>query len=244
VAFSVESNRALIARQDAADNVHNLRDESVEVPYRIVTADLAGAAVPFDVVMFPDGVTAPDRVKLESLARYKTLVLPAVTHLTAGQALALRGYLDAGGRLVVTGDLGADLPAGERAAILDSAGTTRAGLHDVDALLPAGRQVRVVGDSAGSTAVNIARLADGSAAVHVLNYGYDEERDSVTELSDVELSVSLPLSAARATVLTADGKRSEVDVTVDGDRHTLRLDHLGLYTVVVLPAGDEVVQTS
>src|SRR3954447_3667902 len=150
VAFSVESNRELISRQDSADNVHNLRDESVEVPYRIVTADLAGAAVPFDVVLFPDGVTAPDRVAVEALTRYGTLVLPAVTHLTAGQALALRGYLDGGGRIVVTGDLGENLPAGERAAILDHANTLRAGLHDVDALLPFGRQVRVVGDSDGN----------------------------------------------------------------------------------------------
>jgi hypothetical protein len=239
VAFGVESNRELIARQDAADNVHNLRDESVEVPYRIVTAGLAGAAVPFDVVLFPDGVTAPDRVAAAGLIGYGTLVLPAVTHLTTGQALALRGFLDAGGRAVVIGDLGTNLPEGERAAILAHPSTTRARLHDVEALLPAGRQVGIVGDSAGSTAVNIARLADGSAAVHVLNYGYDEERDRVAELSEVELSVSLPLSAARATVLTADGKRTDVDVTVQGGRHTLRLDRLGVYAVVVLPAMDE-----
>jgi hypothetical protein len=242
VAFSVESNRELIARQDSADNVHNLRDESVEVPYRVVTAELAAAAVPFDVVMFPDGVTAEDRVAVAALARYETIVLPAVTHLTARQTLALRGYLEGGGRLVVTGDLGTGLPDAERRALLDHPSTTRAALHDVDALLPNGRQVRVAGDVAGATAVNIARLADGSAAVHVLNYGYDEDQDRVAALSDVELTVDVPLSAGRATVLASDGKSTDVDVTVEGNRHTLRIDHLGLYTVVVLPAEERAVQ--
>ena len=245
VAFSVESNRELISRQDSADNVHNLRDESVEVPYRIVTADLAAAAVPFDVVMFPDGVTAADRVAAEALTRYQTLVLPAVTHLTPGQAAAVRSYLDGGGRVVVTGELGGNLPDAERQAILQHARTFRVGLHDVDALLPGGRQVRVGGDTAGKTAVNIARLADGSAAVHLLNYGYDEQVDGVTALSDVELSVILPLRAGRATVLTSEGKSTEVevDVDVDGDRHTLRIDRVGVYTVVVLPASGETVQS-
>jgi hypothetical protein len=104
--------------------------------------------------------------------------------------------------------------------------------------------VLVRGDAAGNTAVNIARLADGSAAVHVLNYGYDEQLDGVTALSDVELTVSLPLRAGRATVLTSEGKSTDVDVTLDGDRHTVRIDRLGLYTVVVLPAGNEEVQAS
>jgi len=192
--------------------------------------------------MFPDGVTAEDRVAVATLARYGTLVLPSVTHLTAGQTRALRGYLEGGGRLVVTGDLGTRLPDAERQTLLDHPGTTRAPLHDVDALLPQGRQVKVAGDVGGVTAVNIARLADGSAAVHVLNYGYDEDQDRVAALSDVELTVDLPLGAGRATVLTSDGKRTDVDVTVDGNRHTLRIDDLGLYTVVVLPAEDEAVQ--
>ena len=162
-----------------------------------------------------------------------------------GQELDVgRRSLDGGGRLVVTGELGTDRPAGERQALLDHPNTTAAGLNDVDALLPACRQVRVGGDAAGSTAVNIARLADGSAAVHIVNYGYDEQVDRVTALSDVELTVSLPLSTTRATVLSAEGKRTAVDVAVDGDRHTVRIDHLGVYAVVVFPAGDEEVQES
>jgi hypothetical protein len=241
VAFSVESNRDLIAKQDSADNVHNRRDESVVVPYRVVTGQLASSAVPFDVVLFPDGVTAPDRVAAEGLTRYGTLVLPGVTRLTASQAEALRGYLDGGGRLVVVGDLGTNLPAEERKALLDHAGTVRAELDDVDGQLPLGRQVRVTGED---VAVNTMRLADGSAAVHLVNYGYDEHLDAVSALSDVELTVTLPLTAARATVLTAEGKRTEVEVAVQDGRHTVRLDSLGVYAVVVLTPESEAVDGS
>ena len=41
VVYSVESTRALISRADASDNISNARDESVEVPYRVVTRGLA-----------------------------------------------------------------------------------------------------------------------------------------------------------------------------------------------------------
>jgi hypothetical protein len=239
VAFSVESNRDLIAKQDSADNVHNRRDESVVVPYRVVTSSLASSAVPFDVVLFPDGVTATDRVAAEALARYDTVVLPHVTHLTGSQVAALRGYLDGGGRVVVVGDLGSHLPDPERQALLDHAGTVRAGLNDVDALLPSGRQVRVSGPD---VAVNIARLADGSAAVHLVNYGYEEQADRVTTLSDVEVTVTLPMEASRATVLTAEGKRTEVEVCVEDGRHTVHLDTLGVYAALVLSAGSEAVK--
>ena len=67
------------------------------VPYRVATATLSGAAVPFDVVIWPDGVTAPDRADAATLARYSTVVLPDVFSLTDAQAAAIDGYLAEGG---------------------------------------------------------------------------------------------------------------------------------------------------
>ena len=71
VVFSVESTRDLISRQDKSDNLHNARDESVQVPYRVVVSALADGSEPFDVVLFPDGVTAPDRVDADTLRRLR-----------------------------------------------------------------------------------------------------------------------------------------------------------------------------
>ena len=83
VVYGVESNRELIAKADVSDNLVNARDESVVVPYRQVTEALAGAGVPFDVVIFPDGRTAPDRVTAETLRPYATVLLPHCSSLRA-----------------------------------------------------------------------------------------------------------------------------------------------------------------
>src|SRR4051794_18919178 len=97
IVFNVASTRELVGKADASDNITNLRDASVVVPYRVVADTLAAAAVPFDVVIHRDGVTAEDRATAEALARYSTVVLPDVHALTDGQAAALAGYLDGGG---------------------------------------------------------------------------------------------------------------------------------------------------
>ena len=102
VVFSVESTRELIGKADASDNTTNARDASVVVPYRVVTETLASNAVPFDVVIWADGRTAPDRATAEALQRYATVVLPDVHTMTAGQLAAIEGYLAGGGTVVVT----------------------------------------------------------------------------------------------------------------------------------------------
>src|SRR4051794_25213507 len=155
VVFSVESTRELIGKADANDNTTNLRDESVVVPYRVVTGTLANAAVPFDVVIWSDGVTAPDRASAETLARYSTVVLPDVHAVTDGQLAAIEGYLAGGGTVVVTDRVADNLPSHDRVR-----SAHRAVLAE---LLPHGRQV----DTTASVAANIQHLADGSYALHL-----------------------------------------------------------------------------
>jgi hypothetical protein len=233
VVFSVESNRELIARQEAPDNLRNLRDESVEVPYRRVTGLLAAAAVPFDVVMFPDSDSAEDLLSVDCLNRYSTVILPACVHLTPGQAAALRAYLEGGGRAVVAGELGANLPDQDRAALTGHHNARFAETGDVDGLLPGGRQLTIHGDGrVGNVGVNIARLSDGSAAVHIVNYDYDTEQDRVRALTDVELAVALDTVYSQVDVVTPTGRSTEA-ARVAAQRHTVRLAELGLYTIVV-----------
>jgi hypothetical protein len=243
VVFSIESNRELISRQDSADNVTNRRDESVEVPFRLVTAALADAPVPFDVVMFADGVTAPDRIDAGSLRQYPTVILPGCVHLTTGQARALGEYLDGGGWAVVVGELGENLPPAERDGLLGHENVRRGTIGDVDALLPRGRQLRVrAADGSGSGSgvnlgVNIQHLPDGAAAVHLVNYDYDREIDGVRSLTDVELTVELGQPRPQVTVLTSRGDKRAQEAVVDGTAHTVHLEQLGLYSIVVLSEG-------
>jgi hypothetical protein len=226
VVFSVESTRELIGRADASDNITNSRDESVVVPYRAVTTTLATAAVPFDVVIWPDGVTAPDRVSAEALARFSTVVLPDVFALTQGQVAALEGYLAGGGTVVVTDRSAPDLPR--------HPGVRTADRSVLDELLPHGRQV----ETTVPAAANIHQLSDGSCALHLVNYDYDPEADAVRAVCDVPLRVRLPKEMGRATAVTSDGTRTALDLSVADGVHTVRLESLGVYSIVVFHDGD------
>jgi hypothetical protein len=230
VVFSIESTRELISRADASDNLLNARDESVQVPYRVVTEGLAAASVPFDVVLFPDGVTAPDRVGEDSLGGYETVILPDCAYLTAAQASATAAYLASGGSVVVTGRFADNLAPEERETLLSHPGVVRAEVTNTTALLPRGRQV----DVSAPVAVNTHRLADGAAAVHLVNFAYDEPSDCVEPLRDVELSVRLGSNVTRATLYGCDGGITELELRVDGGLCRVRIDRLGLYGIVVL----------
>ena len=233
IVFNVESTRDLISRQDKSDNVHNARDESVRVPYRVVASTLAGAGEPFDVVLFPDGVTAPDRVSPDTLSRYATVVLPDCAFLTAAQVEAVEAYLAAGGRVVVTDRFAEDVPPEVRDRLLAHHGVQRAAMDDLSGLTPRGRQVSIAGD----LGVNVASLQDGSAAVHLINYGYDATVDAVPLRRNVDLTVRLPFDPVTATLVRPGAEPVAVAVRPSAEgASVLTLPELGVHAVVVLRA--------
>jgi hypothetical protein len=234
VVFSVESTRELISRQDQSDNVHNARDESIEVPYRVVTSVLANMAVPFDVVLFPDAVTAPDRVTGADLTGYATVVLPDCAFLTRGQAGALEEYLASGGSAVVVGRLGANLPSEQRDALLAHPRVRRCEPREIVGAMPHGRQVAM--SISGDVAANVQRLADGSAALHLINYAYDADNDRISPATAVEVTVRLPFEPGAATLVTPDGGVQPVDIEVADGVTTVAVDELGVYAIVAFAA--------
>ena len=235
VVFSVESTRELIAAADASDNLTNARDASVRVPYRVVTEGLAAAGTPFDVVLFPDGDTAPDRVGARTLQRYRTLVLPDCFALTDRQAGALQAALDAGCLVVVTDRFGETMPPEQRAEVLGHPGVRRGAAGDPGSLVPHGAQVEV----SAPLAVNVMRMADGGAAVHLVNYDHDDAADAVRVREGVALSVRLPFDVDSAVYHDADGGSQRIEATSKGDLHTVVVPRVGVYGVVELRSGEE-----
>jgi hypothetical protein len=229
VVYSVASTRELIGQADASDNLTNARDASVRVPYRVAVESLAGASVPFDVVLFPDGETAPDRVDPTALTRYRTVVLPDCFELTARQAKALTECLGAGTELVVTDRFAENLPDEERQALLAHPGVRSAAADDAAALTPHGPQVQV----SEPLGVNLHRLDDG-VAVHLVNY--DHDRDAVRRTGEVTVSVRLGgATVPRAAVYRpADGEPSALPVSTRDDVHEVTLPGVGVYAVVEL----------
>jgi hypothetical protein len=231
VAYSVASTRELIAQADASDNLTNARDTTVRVPYRVATEALSHASVPYDVLIFADGVTAPDRVDAACLAGYRSLVLPDCFDLTAAQVDALRGCLEAGTLLVVTDRFAESLPTDEREALLGHPGVRVGSADDVGALAPAGRQVTV----SAPLGVNVHRLEDG-AAVHLVNYEHDHDFDGVRRTGEVALSVRLDGAGAmrRAVYRPADGDAVELELHSQDDVHRVSIPDIGVYAVVEL----------
>jgi hypothetical protein len=226
VVFSVASTRDLIAKADASDNTTNRRDDSVVVPYRVATSSLANASVPFDVVIWPDGVTAPDRATADELARYSTVVLPDVFALTEPQAAAIAEYAANGGTVVVT-----DRHAEQVARIPG----LRTAAHDaVEELLPSGPQVR----TPVSVASNVHALPDGSFALHLVNYGYDWAEDAVPTAVGVPFSVRLPSPRGHATLISSDGTRTTLELSRTDCDHAVVIPGLGVYAILVLHDGD------
>jgi hypothetical protein len=82
------------------------------------------------------------------------------------------------------------------------------------------------------------RLADG-AAVHLVNYDHDHERDGVRRTGQMALSVRLDGAGPirEAMYRPADGTPCELEVHSEGDVHRLTIPDLGVYGVVELTEG-------
>ena len=234
VVFSTESNFELIARQAAfADNLRNESIKELELAFATVTSELSRRAQPYDVIFFPDGRLRADHITVERLQRYRTLVLPQCSYLTADQAEALQSYLAGGGRLGVIGPLGANLDEETRQAIMGHAGTSSVG-SVTEALAPA-----VLGepqahiDQQIDLGLHVQRVA-GGAAVHLVNYDYDAEADAVRQPEGVQVSVRLPRRYGAATLYAPGQEARRIEVQEDGQVHTFWVDRLPVYTVVLL----------
>jgi hypothetical protein len=139
---------------------------------------------------------------------------------------AVAGYLAGGGTVVVTDRVAPGLPTHERVVTAEHA--------DLGGLLPHGRQV----ETTASVAANIQQLADGSYALHLVNYDYDAPADAVRAVPDVPLRVSLPRGMERATLVTSDGRRTALELAREDTVHTVTVDSLGVYSIVVFHDGE------
>jgi hypothetical protein len=188
---------------------------------------------PFDVVMFPEGELRADAITPETLTKYRTLILPECSFLTPAQASVVQSFLERGGHVLATGDLGLNLAEGVRRDLLAHPLLLRT--TDVRAEdLADGPQVMVSG--APDLAINVQKIGDKEAAVHLIRYDYDEERDEVPILPHLVLDVRLSRPFRMATVFSP---RGEVGARLTYRRdiremHRLELENVPLYCVIQL----------
>jgi len=232
IVYGIRSNSLARSQSELpADNRVNAMAEGDVLAFDQVSRVLCEAMQPYDVLFFPEGELRRDELQPTDLARYRTMVVPAVDALTERQADLLEAYLDDGGRLVVLGPLGTNL--GERtASLLEREGvTTREAFGFAVDQLPFGPQVRVVEGSADA-AIGLHDLGD-RIAVHLLRYDYDEAADRVPPLERLVLEIRLPRAFATAAALDPSGGLA-AELAVDGAVHRLTLTGVGVYGVAVL----------
>ncbi len=223
VAFSVQSAYDWAERNGSAR----------KFPFWRTADSLVEQKQPFDVVVLPEGVLREDIITTESLAQYRTLILPECTFLTTAQAAAIHGFLERGGWVLATGDLGQNLDAGARSALLRYPRL----LHTTDVRaedFAGGPQVSV--DPAPDLAINLHRISDKEAAVHVIRYDFDEDRDKVPMLEGMRLDVRL---SRPFRMVQAFSPMGEVGARLTFSRdvremHRIELENVPLYFVALL----------
>ncbi len=236
VVYSVKSNFGGGRREEFANTQVNAAAGGA-TPFWLACEVMADAAQPCDVVFFPDGTLRADALTAADLLRYRALVLPDCAVLTGEQASVLGAFLDGGGRLVVWGDLGLNLPEAVRQGLLGHAGTRRLGPDEAFGVrhLADGPQMRVEGDA--DIAVNLQRI-DGGVALHLVRYGYDEARDAVPPAAELAIEVRLPEAYDRLS-LHAPGEGMTGELERDGPIHRLRLRNVPLYGIARLATAAE-----
>jgi hypothetical protein len=224
--FQRESGRGIFA-----DNRYNI-DTSEVGPFWQACETLSDSAQPYDVIFFPDGDLRPDTLKPEDLREYRTLIMPDCRYLTHAQSQLLHDYLENDGRLLVMGELGANLPIAEQEAILNHQGTRRiedrAGF-DL-AWLPFGLQLRL--SAPADIAINTQRV-EGGVAIHIIRYDYDSQQDKVLALDELNLKLRLPGSFSSLEVFSPS-EPPQAKLEVSGDVYHLALKNIPLYSIVLL----------
>ena len=202
-------------------------------PFWGVCDRLVEAKQPFDVIMLPEGTLRRDSITADSLGQYRTLILPECSFLTPAQVSAVMGFLNRGGRVVTVGDIGINLDDGTRRDLLAHPLMVRA--TDVRAEDLAGGP-QIICDGAPDLAINIHKIGDKEAAIHLIRYDYDEDQDAVPVLPRLALNVRLsrPFRMAKAFSPAAE---VEVQIGISRDireMHRIELKNVPLYCVVLL----------
>jgi len=223
VAFSVQSSFDYLEEHGSGQRF----------PFWAAGDQLVAAKQPFDVVMLPEGKLREDSITVGSLGQYRTLILPECRFLTPAQASAVAGFLNRGGRVLAVGDMGLNLENGTRRELLAHPLMLRA--TEVRAEDLAGGP-QVIFKSAPDLAINIHKIGDKQAAIHLIRYDYDEERDEVPVLPRLVLDVRIARPFRMAKAFSPAG---EVEVRLSFSRdiremHRIELENVPLYCVVLL----------
>jgi len=212
-----------------------LRRPETHMKYVALAQALAESGYQFDVVFVGDGEFNPDDLDPAALQSYRAVLVPEAQDLGAAPTAALEAYARAGGDLVVFSEGPMAHDAGRRedgAMLLDFWRGYRDEDRDRIAATVSGFDGSRIESS--DPTVNAVRYAWGDRqVVHLLDYGYDPETDTIRSATDVRISVPWSGGAATCRLLAPEGE-TELAGRVEGERLVVDVPRIDPYAVLVI----------
>ncbi|HEU4356804.1 MAG TPA: hypothetical protein VFT27_14540 [Actinomycetota bacterium] len=236
----IDANRDLYEQAETANDIAIvyldgpiMRRPPLHMKYVALAQALAESGYQFDVVFVGDGEFNPDTLEPAALQRYRAVLVPEAQDLGAGPTAALEAYTHAGGDLVVFSE--SPIDAGRREdgeMLLDFwRGYGDEDRERIAATVKAFHGSRI---ETSDPTVNAIRYAWGDKlVVHLLDYGYDPETDTIRPATDVRVSVPWSGGEANARLLSLEGE-ADVPSRVEGDRLVIDVPKVDPYAVLVL----------
>ncbi len=214
-------------------------DTLLSMPFWDVIRAMSSVRAVYDVKMMPDGDLREDDFTAEKLTGYPMLVLPDCFLLTGNQADIIRNYAEEGGAVLVYGRLAEGTGLAEALRSLPNVrfvGEGEPGASDAPAFLKVFEEmygeVSVV--RCESRDLGLMRYDDDAGTyVHLLNYAYDPERDAVEPARGVELVLD-DVPGGEVRVYRLDGEADDFEAVRDGERLTVKLREVSVYTAVTV----------
>jgi hypothetical protein len=212
-----------------------MRRPPTHMKYVALAQALAELGYQFDVVFVGDGEFNPDDLDPAALQRYRALLVPEARDLGATPTAALEAYARGGGELIVFSEGPIDAAVARREdgeMLLDF----WRGYRDEDRDRIAATVEHLGGSriETSDATVNAVRWAWGDRqVVHLLDYGYDPETDTIRPAIDIGISVPWSGGVARCRLLALGG---ETDLATRGESDRLVVDvpRIDPYAVLVL----------
>ncbi len=212
-----------------------MRRPETHEKYLALVQALAESGYQVDVVYGGDGEFNPDALDAATLDRYRAILVPEARDLGAAPVAALETYAREGGELIVFSEssFGPALVRREDGQMLVDYWH---GYRDTDRdrIAATVRSFRSSWIESSVAAVNVIRREhDGRQILHLLNYAYDGETDTITPAKDVRLTLPWRGGDATCSMLTPTGELA-LPVTVQDDTLAVEVPEVDPYALLVL----------
>jgi len=201
--------------------------ETPPASYWEVIEHLSRSALGYDVVILPDERFRPTTLSPADLQRYDTLVVPDAWAISPAQDRLLTDYCDGGGRVLVHGAYGTELPDAGQLPRHDNCNLTSS-LEHLSRVVVAD----VVVDGQDTLAVCRHSLQGGNLAVHVLNYDFDVAEDRTRSSSGVQVAIRTTNPPSRATLHQPGSSSAGLTISDSEGWSTVEVPELGTYSVI------------